>query len=122
MLHSRLWLICAAIGCLTACAMSTGILPVGPDTYTITETYAPIRGGATTAEQVALTETNEFCEDKGKKFLPMNMAEGGIPFQENLYGPTRYRVTFRCLAPNDPQLVRPNFEPAPNIVIEQRNR
>lgn len=102
--------------------MSTGILPAGPDTYTVTETYAPIRGGSTTAQQVALTEANQFCEERGLKFLPMNMTEGSIPMQAALYGPTKYTVTFRCLRPGDPELQRPNFQQTPNIVIEQRNR
>jgi hypothetical protein len=28
---------------LSGCAASTGILPAGPDTYTVTERFAPIR-------------------------------------------------------------------------------
>jgi hypothetical protein len=122
MLSGRFWWGFVATGYLAACAMSTGILPAGPDTYTVTETYAPLRGGATTAQQVALTEANRFCEDSGKRFLPMNMAEGSIPIQAAYWGPTKYTVTFRCLLPNDPELLRPNFQQAPNLVIEQRNR
>jgi hypothetical protein len=30
---------------LGGCAMSSGILPAGPNTYTLTERYAPLRGG-----------------------------------------------------------------------------
>jgi hypothetical protein len=107
-----LWQSLVATLCLTACAASTGILPAGPDTYTVTEAYAPVRGGSTTAKQVALPEANQFCEERGRKFLPMNMSEG----------PTKYTVTFRCLLPTDPELQRPNFQQTPNIVIEQRNR
>ena len=46
----------AALALLSGCAESTGILPMGPDTYTLSEHYAPIRGGAVTAGKVALTE------------------------------------------------------------------
>ena len=35
---------------LSGCATSTGILPAGPDTYTISEKFAPIRGGGDEAE------------------------------------------------------------------------
>ncbi|WP_277813991.1 hypothetical protein [Acidisphaera rubrifaciens] len=36
--------------------------------------------------------------------------------QEALYGPTRYTVTFRCLLPGDPALVRPTLEQSTTIM------
>jgi hypothetical protein len=105
---------------LTACAASTGILPAGPDTYTVTERLAPIRGGGTEAQRVAMTEANAFCEKQGRRFLPLSMNDAGS--LTNPYGPTGYTVTFRCLAPGDPELARPQFERTPNMIIEQRNR
>ncbi len=107
---------------IAGCATSTGILPAGPDTYTISEHYAPVRGGAESAERAALIESNQFCEQRGRKFLPINMGQApGVPIETNLYGPTGYAVVFRCLLPDDPELQRPRFEQAPNLVIEQRN-
>ena len=51
------------LACLLAdCATSTGILPAGPDTYTVTERFAPARGGGTEAQRVAMTKSNNFCE------------------------------------------------------------
>jgi hypothetical protein len=105
---------------LTACAASTGILPAGPDTYTVTERLAPVRGGGTEAQRVAMTEANVFCERQGRQFLPLSMNDAGS--LTNPYGPTGYTVTFRCLPPGDPELARPQFERAPNMIIEQRNR
>jgi hypothetical protein len=102
---------------LCSCAMSTGILPAGPDTYTVTERFAPIRGGATEAEQVALPEANAFCEQQGKKFLPVDM---DTPTSRNPWGPTGYTVTFRCLAPGNPELAGSHL--APTVIVEQRNR
>jgi hypothetical protein len=108
---------------LAGCAMSTGILPAGPDTYTISEHYAPIRGGSLGAQQAAMTEANQFCESKGRKFLPENMGVApGAPIQTNIYGPTNYSVVFQCLLPDDPGFHRPQFEHAPDVVVEQRNR
>ena len=40
----------------------------------------------------------------------------------NPYGPTGYTVTFKCLLPNDPALAHYNLQPAPNVIVEQRNR
>ncbi len=85
------------------CARSTGVLPAGPDTYTITEKAAPVRGGSTEAKRVALTKADEFCAEKGRVFAPSIMRENGYDRQ---YGYTGYLVTFRCLPPNAPNVSR----------------
>ena len=59
---------------LAGCAIGTGILPIGPNTYTVREEYAPIRGGATAAEQAALSEANTLCVQRGRQFLVVDMA------------------------------------------------
>jgi hypothetical protein len=104
---------------LTGCASSTGILPAGPETYTLTEKFAPIRGGSDTAEREALTKANDFCTQKGRQFVPNNMGQAGTT---NPYGPTGYTVTFRCLLPNDPAVANYHLGQAPNVIVEQRNR
>jgi len=103
-------------GLAAGCAYSTGILPVGPDTYTVSEHYAPARGGNSTAERVALTEANGFCEQRGRKFLPVNMSQPSAI----AISPAGYSITFRCLTANDPELRRPRFQSSPDLVIENR--
>jgi hypothetical protein len=78
-----------AVLLLCACASSTGILPAGPDTYTITERLAPIRGGGDAAQADALTKADQFCAEKGRQFVPALMG--------NSVGPpnTGYTVTFQ---------------------------
>ena len=105
---------------LSGCATSTGILPAGPDTYTLSEKFAPIRGGGNEAQRDALTKADDFCSQKGRKFVPSNMGQAGD--LANPYGPTGYTVTFKCLLPNDPAVAAYQLQRAPNIVIEQRNR
>jgi hypothetical protein len=107
----------AAAAVLTACSMGTGILPAGPDTYTVTERRAPVLGGSTTAQQAAMTEANAFCAQQGRQFLPVDMA---TPPSANPYGTTSYSVTFRCLLAGDPELTGSHL--APTQIIEQRNR
>jgi hypothetical protein len=46
---------------LAACASSTGILPAGPDSYTVTEKLSVLRGGADGAKATALTEADAYC-------------------------------------------------------------
>ena len=105
---------------LAGCASSTGILPAGPDTYTISERYAPIRGGSDEAQRDALTKANEYCSQQGRQFVPSNMApSAGIT---NPNTATGYSVTFKCLLPNDPAVKNFQLQQAPNLIVEQRNR
>ena len=109
--------LCAALG---GCASSTGILPAGPDTYTLSERFAPVRGGGDEAQRDALTKANDYCAQQGRQFVPNNMGQSGN--LANPYGPTGYAVTFKCLLPNDPAIANYQLQPAPNIILEQRNR
>jgi hypothetical protein len=114
-------LLAGAIGSLLGgCAHSTGVLPAGPDTYTLTEKFAPVRGGSGEAERVALTKANDFCAQQGRQFVPAMMGQAGN--LTNPYGPTGYSVTFRCLPPNDPAVAAYRIQQAPNVIVEQRNR
>lgn len=116
----RWFLSLGSVSLLAGCAASTGVLPAGPDTYTISEKFAPIRGGGTEAERVALTKANDFCAQQGRKFVPTMMGERGGAI--NPYGPTGYTVTFRCLSPSDPAVAQYQLQQAPNVIVEQRNR
>jgi hypothetical protein len=108
---------CAA---LCGCASSTGILPAGPDTYILSEKFAPVRGGGDEAQRDALTKANEYCTQQGRVFVPNNMGQAGN--LANPYGPTGYSVTFRCLQPNDPVVANYRLEQGPNVIVETRNR
>jgi hypothetical protein len=95
-----------SIALLAGCLPGTGILPAGPNTYTITEKNL---GGVFTdtepAERAALTQANEYCAQQGRQFVPLIMK--GTP---------------ECLLPGDPEIAKFNLQPTPNVVIEQRNR
>jgi hypothetical protein len=55
----------ASVVALAGCAVSSGILPAGPNTYTLTERVAPIAGGGMEAQRVALEKANSFCKSQG---------------------------------------------------------
>jgi hypothetical protein len=109
-----------ATGSLAGCATSTGVLPAGPDTYTISEKYAPVLGGGDEAEKDTLTKANDFCTQKGLMFVPSNMGQSGGYAPAS--GRNGYSVTFKCLPANDPAVAAYHLQQAPNVVIEQRNR
>jgi len=100
-------LVVATVIMLSDCGSSRGILPVGPDTYTLTERHAVNRGGGDEAERDALLKAHDFCTTMGRKFVPSNVGQA--------------TVTFKCLLPNDPAVAAYQLQEAPNGIVEQRN-
>jgi hypothetical protein len=89
---------------LTGCATGSGIVPLGKDTYTVSELRAPVRGGGAEARRVVLAETDAFCRQQGRVFVPIYLAPAGDPFTP--YYPTAFDATFQCLPPTDPAVAR----------------
>ncbi len=81
---------------LTGCGAGSGILAVGPDTYSVAEMRAPVLGGGAEARRVVLAEMDMFCRQQGRVVLPVAMAPDGDPFTP--YWPTGFGATFRCVA------------------------
>jgi hypothetical protein len=54
-----------------------------------------------------------YCQQQGRQFAAMQFGPDGV---------NGYTVTFKCLMPNDPALAGYTVTPAPNVVIENRNR
>jgi hypothetical protein len=98
----------ASAAVLSGCASNGDIIPAGPDTYSLTERFTIDHGGAIEAKKDALIKVNEFCETKGRKFVPNTMGQAVI-------GHTEYTVTFRCLLPNDPEVAKYQLEQGPNV-------
>lgn len=110
-----LWPLCLL---MSACAQSSGVLKMGPDTYSVSVHAAPARGGEPGARSLALTEANQKCEGEGKEIIVTNISSGR---STHLPGGT-VEVTFQCLAKGDPDLQRPSYQAAPSIVIEDRRK
>jgi hypothetical protein len=101
---------------LVACAQSSGVLKMGPDTYSVSVHAAPARGGESGARNLALTEANTKCAGEGKEILVTNISSG----RSTHFPGGTVEVTFRCLAKGDPDLQRPTYRAAPTAVIEDR--
>ena len=107
--------ILAGMAGLSGCAKSSGILPMGPDTFTIT-TGSEL-GGVIEAKKQALTEANQFCMQRGQQLMPVKTTGGEYrDFAGDRIG--TFDLMFRCLSPNDPDLQRPMTQP--DVVIEVR--
>lgn len=99
---------------MSACANSSGVLKMGPDTYMVTTYHSKARGGTGGATQAAFEEANKQCSSMAKEMLVMNtdavVTDG-----------TAFKLTFQCLDKNDPAMKRrPTYEVVPDAVIKMQ--
>ena len=106
----------AAAVLATACASSSGVLPLGPDTYSISAHAAPARGGAPSARKSALSEASAHCSSLSKEVLVTNITTTGEPICCGV------DVIFQCKKSGDPELAAPQYRKSPDVVIEDRRQ
>jgi hypothetical protein len=94
---------CAA-SLLGACAQSTGVLPMGPDTFSIATSDE--LGGVVAAKRAAVMEASTFCSSRGQQMIAMQSQSS---VKKDWAGDSigHHDFTFRCLNAGDPQLGRP---------------
>ena len=97
---------------LTGCVNSSGVLPMGPDTYSISVHAAPVRGQAG-AKKAALTEANQYCLNQGKTILVKNMDHSTF---SSLQGDD-ISIIFQCLSVGDSGLQRPNYQSPADVNV-----
>lgn len=95
--------------------VGTGAVSSGPDTYTMTEKFAPVGFDAEDAERATLFKANQSCVEKGRQFAQVTKSLSGNP--ANPHGPNEFILTFKCLLPSDPGVAaypvpQPNQPPA----------
>jgi hypothetical protein len=104
---------------VTGCAMSSGVLKMGPDTYTLSVAAAPARGGVVGAKQLALTQASDYCTAAGREIVVTNISGQST----TRMGAGNVDVTFQCLLAGDRDLRRPEYQPPPTTIIQdQRQR
>jgi hypothetical protein len=99
---------------LTGCGTSTGIVPVGPGTYFLSQMRAPILGGGDQARRVVIAEATGFCQQHGLIFMPLDLRPDGDPFTP--YYPTAFDATFQCGLPTAPAVATSPGAPAPQAL------
>ncbi|GJL77012.1 MAG: hypothetical protein NPINA01_00010 [Nitrospinaceae bacterium] len=102
---------------LVGCAQSSGVLKIGPDTYTVSVDVHPARGGEPEARRRALTEANQYCSGIKKEILVSDIASsqsihssGGI-----------VQVMFACLNQGDKALQRPEYKKNASGITNLKN-
>ncbi len=93
-----------AASLLGACTQSTGVLPMGPDTFSIATSDE--LGGVVAAKRAAVMEASAFCTSRGQQMVAMHSQSS---FKGDWAGDSigHHDFTFRCLNAGDPQLGRP---------------
>lgn len=103
---------------LTGCASSTGVVPIGPDTYMVGGKALGLGASGHDATADLYREAGAYCASQSKQLMPVNVqsADGGVGRFPSA------KLEFRCLERGDPQLGRPTMQQRPDTVIEDRRR
>ena len=84
----------ATTALLCSCATNTGVLPMGPNLYTISVEREVMLGGGSAAKQVAYTDAANYCQTKGQQ----SEVTGVRLFHSSLAPDTGIELQFRCVA------------------------
>lgn len=104
-------------GLLIGCASTTtGVVPMGRDTYMIAKEQGSGFPGLGTMKGEIITEAVQFCAKQGKEFQIISTKETQPPYILGNY--PRSEIEFMCLNAGDKELQRPKLQPVPNTVIQ----
>lgn len=104
MRQRRLLIPLAFTALLGACAQTSGVMPLGPDTFSIVTTNE--LGGVLAAKKAGLEQANAYCASRGQQMVVMQSQSDVRP--DWVGDPVAHHdVTFRCLNAGDSQLSRP---------------
>jgi hypothetical protein len=98
----------AALLALSGCVSTSGALPIGKDTFSITvgvsDSWSDSEN-APKAKKEALTQAGDYCKSLNKEISVQTMSG-----RSNGKGGSNYDIIFQCLDANDPALKnRPVF-------------
>ena len=88
------WLRLTVCAALSGCEAGSGVVPVGPDTYALSELRAPAAGGGPAAQAAVLRDSAAFCRAQGREVVMLGLRPDGDPATP--YWPTAFDATFRC--------------------------
>ncbi len=96
---------------LAGCATSTGVLPTGPDTYSISVDRSSFSGGRAAARRIAFTEASDYCHARQ---MQSEILEAN-PFGGFIEPDTGLDLSFTCVPLNAPGPSPQSFPAFPAI-------
>jgi len=109
----------AIAAALAACANSSGVMKVGPDTFTISTSASPGKGGVPAAKRIAYEEASTACASRGLEVFALSEKTASPSWTE---GMASMELNFRCLKADDPEFKRQRLDRSPDQIIENRQR
>jgi hypothetical protein len=104
---------------LSGCAASSGVVKMGPDTYSVNVAASPARGGVAGAKRMAYEEASQECARAGKEILVVTERSARTTYA----GAGSIDLTFRCLSKGDPELAnRPEYRDRPDVIIQDQRK
>ncbi len=108
-------LISATVLITLGCA-SSGVIPVGQDTFMITKQSSTGFHSASSVKAEIFSEANTYCSGQGKSLQPVSdQGVDGVPGRSY----ANAELIFRCLLAGDSGLSRPTRTPVANVRIDQ---
>jgi hypothetical protein len=107
--------VCLLVGAFLSGCASSGPVPMGRDTFMMSQTGAWSWSSGSALKGNLYAEADQFCRSKGREMMPVSTRQNNA----NMTGTFAHaEIQFRCLLPGDPELSRPTMEPVPNTVIK----
>ena len=104
---------------LAACANSSGVLEIGPDTFTISTSASPGKGGIPAAKRIAYQEDTAECNQRGLKVFALSEKTSSPTWTE---GMASMELNFRCLGADDVEFQRQKLQSTPDKILEIRQK
>jgi len=105
---------------LCGCASHTGVVQIGQDTYMIARQQGTGFPGLGNMKAEIIAEGAQYCAAHQKYFQLVSSQETQPPYVLGNY--PRSEISFMCLEDRDVELQRPKLQPAPDAVIEIRQK
>ncbi len=83
---------------LAGCASNTGVLPTGPNAYSVSVERSGFSGGRAAARKLAFTEAADFCRAKSLQSEVLEASPFGGTFESD----TGLDLSFTCVPLNAP--------------------
>jgi len=104
---------------LAGCAINTGVVPIGQDTFMVSRQAATGFSGLGDLKGEAFREANQYCLDQRKSVQVLHTSESSPPY---IFGNfPKAVVQFRCLDANDSELKKLKLTKDVDTVIEMRD-
>jgi len=105
---------------IAGCSHSSGVIKIGPETFTIATSASWGKGGIPAAKRIAYEEAAEQCSKQGNlEIFTLSEKSNATTWVDGMF---RFELNFRCLKANDPEFKRQGLQSAPDSIIENRAR